>query len=154
MEFLLQVARQLGDVTGVAAECERSYHEMDRALHRVGAVVAERLAPAGDAGVGLELDQQDVVGRASTRSRTARRLSEGEWYLDDDAVDLRDLHDTDPFSRISASSRSACVWSASRLEVKRGSPSGAGPSRWLARRAGTAGGSSSYSGISTSANAK
>src|SRR6185369_4330857 len=111
-------------------------------------------APAGDAGVGFDLDQQDVVGRPVAAAIAGGRTAEGERDLDRDAVDLGDLHAASPLARTSASSRSAWRRSDSRLEVKRSSLRGASSSTYGARMAAGGGGTVSVSGISTSASAK
>ena len=107
VQFLLQVARKPGDVSGIPANRQRRHHRVDRALYRVGAVVAERVAPARDAVVGLHLDHQDIVGRSGARRDAACRLTEGEGHLDVDGFYFRDLHAAFPFSLTAASNCSA-----------------------------------------------
>src|SRR5262245_10793563 len=125
MQLLLEVVAQPRDVAGILTDGERSDHVMQRRPYGVRAGIAKRLAPADQASIGLHANQQDVVGRPGAKTFTLVTAAEGVGDLDRLAVDARDLHAFSPFSRISANSRSACARSASRLDVKRGSPAGA-----------------------------
>ena len=111
----------------------RRDHVVHGGAHGIGAGVAEGLAPADDAGVGLDPHQQDVVGRPGAQAFALVTAAEGVRHLHRMRVDTRDLHSILPLLLMSASSFSACARSASRLEVKRGSPAGAVASRCAAR---------------------
>ena len=74
--------------------------------HGVGAAVAEGLAPADDAGVGLDLDQQDVVGRPVAPAVARRTAAEGERHLDR-MLSMRAIFTPPPL-------RSACRRAAAR----------------------------------------
>ena len=54
--------------------------------------VAERLAPAGDAGVGVDADEQHVDGGAGPAAEHRRRPVDHHRQVEDDALDARDLH--------------------------------------------------------------
>jgi hypothetical protein len=108
MELLLQVVGEARDVACVLADGDRRHHVVQRRGDGVAAAVAEGLAPADDAGVGLDPHQQDVVGRPVAAAIARRVAAEGERHLDRVAVYARDLHATLPVRLISARSFSAC----------------------------------------------
>ncbi len=152
VQLLLQVVAESRDVARILADREGCDHVVQGRAHGIGAGIAERFAPADDARVRLDPHQQGV-----DHDRHALALvtaAEGVRHLHRMRVDTRDLHSILPLLLMSASSFSACAWSASRLEVKRWSPAGAIASRCPTSRGGNGGGALSSSGISTSAWAK
>jgi hypothetical protein len=129
MQLLLQVVAEFGDVARVPADRQGSHHVVQGGANGIGAGVAERLAPADDAGIGFHSYEQDVVGRPGAQTFTLMTAAESVRHLYRLRVDARDLHSTLPFLLMSASKLSAWGRSASRLDAKRGSPAGTPASR-------------------------
>jgi len=105
MQRLLQVVGEPPNVARVAADHPRHDHPVQHRPHRLHAAVAERIAPTNDAGIGLHLHQESVV--AGPAREATRLAAEGEGNLDRERLDRGNLHAAAPFSRTSASSRSA-----------------------------------------------
>src|SRR4029450_12646158 len=114
---LLQVLGEPGDVARILADRNGRDHVVYGGAHGVGAGVAEGLAPADDAAVGLDAHQQDVVGRPGAQALALMITTEGVRHLHRMRVDTRDLHSILPLLLMSAKSFSACSWLASRLEA-------------------------------------
>ena len=92
VEGLRRLPVQSIDVGCVLADEPRAHIGLERRLGRRDDRVAEALAPAGDAGVGLNLHQQVVHGRKSQAGEVLLRRAHVEGNADVVRVDGRDLH--------------------------------------------------------------
>ena len=92
VEGLRRLAVQSIDVGRVLADEPRAHIGLERRLGRRDDGVAEALAPAGDAGVGLNLHQQVVHGRKAQAGEVLLRRPHVEGNAHVVGVDRRDLH--------------------------------------------------------------
>jgi hypothetical protein len=92
VQHALQLVMQRDDLGRIAADAQRPDQRIERGAGRREDAVAEGLAPAGDAGIGINAHEQHIDAGARPPAEQRRGAVDHHRQVEDDAFDARNLH--------------------------------------------------------------